>query len=286
MLENYTEKSIHKHQMYKHVSLSHPFSIRISKDFFISERNQSSNWNLESGYEVGDIEPHIYPYRVFGAGTRAGLFVLLRLYENNLEYICRGPVQGFKILLHQPGEMPQVSKQYFRVPLLQEVLVSVNPNMMTTSEGLLDYHPNRFDLFCMSELAIKFCNSRRQCFFSSERYLRFFKMYTQRNCQLECLANFTMKICGCVKFSMPRDDKTPICGASKIACYDQAEDDLLRKQYIGGITSNTHTQHSQIECNCLPACTSITYNAEISQAPFDYVSLFKAFRTSLDEYPG
>lgn len=100
--------------------------------------------------------------------------------------MCRGPVQGFKILLHTPGEVPQVSKHYFRVPLLQEVLVSVKPNMITTSEGLMSYEPNR-----------------RQCYFNSERQLRFFKVYTQRNCELECLSNFTRIECGCVKFSMP-----------------------------------------------------------------------------------
>lgn len=86
----------------------------------------------------------MYPYRVFGAGARVGLFVLLRLFEQHLDYICRGPVQGFKILLHTPGEVPQVSKHYFRVPLLHEVLVAVKPNMITTSEGLWNYEPHRY----------------------------------------------------------------------------------------------------------------------------------------------
>ena len=86
-----------------------------------------------------------------------------------------GPVQGFKILLHTPGEIPRVSKQYFRVPLNQEVVVSVKPNMITTSEGLVGYAPNR-----------------RQCYFNDERQLKFFKVYTQSNCELECLANFTL----------------------------------------------------------------------------------------------
>lgn len=120
----------------------------MSKDFLKRDRNVTSKWSLESGYEPTiDVEPRVYPYRVFGAGARAGLFILLRLYEQNLDYICKGPVQGFKVLLHTPGEFPQVSKQYFRVPLLQEVLVAVKPNMITTSNGLLDYHPNRYVMF-------------------------------------------------------------------------------------------------------------------------------------------
>ena len=146
-----------------------------------------TKWNLQDGYDDSEINgAETYPYRVFGAGARAGLFALLRLSEQDLEYLCRGPVQGFKILLHTPGEVPQVSKHYFRVPLLQEVLVSVKPQMITTSEGLRHYEPNR-----------------RQCYFNSERQLKFFKVYTQRNCELECLSNFTRSQCGCVKFSMP-----------------------------------------------------------------------------------
>lgn len=136
-----------------HAKISYNFSqlkliLRISKDFLHRNRLLTSQWSLESGYEPSiNVEPQVYPYRVFGAGARAGLFILLRLYEQNLDYICKGPVQGFKVLLHEPGEFPQVSKQYFRVPLLQEVLVSVKPNMITTSNGLLDYHPNRYVLF-------------------------------------------------------------------------------------------------------------------------------------------
>ena len=91
--------------------------------------------------------------------------------------MCRGPVQGFKILLHTPGEIPRVSKQFFRIPLEQEVVVSVKPNMITTSEGLADYSPDR-----------------RQCYFNEERHLKFFKVYTQANCELECLANFTLSM--------------------------------------------------------------------------------------------
>lgn len=153
----------------------------------VTDNKNASHWNLEDGYNNTDGNfSETYPFRVFGAGARAGLFALLRLFEQDLEYLCRGPVQGFKILLHTPGEVPQVSKHYFRVPLLQEVLVSVKPQMITTSDGLRHYSPNR-----------------RQCYFNSERQLRFFKVYTQRNCELECLSNYTKSECGCVKFSMP-----------------------------------------------------------------------------------
>lgn len=40
------------------------------------------------------------------------------------------PVQGFKVSLHVPGEIPRVSKQFFRVPLSREVVVTVTPKMI------------------------------------------------------------------------------------------------------------------------------------------------------------
>lgn len=44
---------------------------------------------------------------------------------------------------------------------------------------------------------------QRQCFFSDERELRFYRTYTQRNCILECESNFTLHFCQCVMYYMP-----------------------------------------------------------------------------------
>lgn len=107
-----------------------------------SSSSATGQWNLDTGYSK-EAAHAPYPLRVLSAGARAGLSVLLPLYKYDLDYICRGPVQGFKVHLHTPGEMPRVSKQYFRVPLNQEVIAAVKPNMMTTSAGLRAYNPNR-----------------------------------------------------------------------------------------------------------------------------------------------
>jgi acid-sensing ion channel, other len=174
----YTFNALKMSEIYRDESITDDFN-------FMNHNQTADHWTMEEGYKP-TAPLTVYPRRALGSGARVGLFVLLRLYEYDLDYICRGPVQGFKILLHTPGEMPQVSKQYFRMPLNQEVLVAIKPQMMTTSEGLRHYPPNR-----------------RQCYFNNERELRFFKVYTQRNCELECLTNFTLQECGCIKFNMP-----------------------------------------------------------------------------------
>lgn len=147
----------------------------------------ATRWSMERGYFFNKyIGFNTYPYRVPSSGIKVGFFAELRLFQKDLDYICRGPTQGFKVTLHNPDELPQVSKHFVRVPLDQEVLVSVQPQMITTSDGLRNYNP-----------------IRRGCYFESERTLKFFKSYSQRNCELECVAEATLRKCGCVKFSMP-----------------------------------------------------------------------------------
>lgn len=110
------------------------------------------------------------------------------LLSDDLDYFCRGAVQGFKVILHAPAEIPQPSKNFFRVPLNQQVLVSVKPNMVETSIELQNYAPNR-----------------KLCYLNSERRLRFFKIYTQRHCEMECISMYMKKTCGCVFFALPSE---------------------------------------------------------------------------------
>lgn len=75
---------------------------------------------------------------------------------------------------------------------------------------------------------------------------------------------------------------TSVCNANKIKCYSDAKYYLALTSYKDGIEN----PENQTGCNCLPACTSITYDVEVSQAKFDSVSLFSAFKSPLGESPG
>ena len=77
---------------------------------------------------------------------------------------------------------------------------------------------------------------------------------------------------------LPQGDKdTPICGASKITCYEDAEDKLIENGLIEGFKNAQTAGTAGNICNCLPACTSITYDARISQAQFESKDLLTAF---------
>lgn len=48
-------------------------------------------------------------------------------------------------------------------------------------------------------------------------------------------------------------------------CYGNAENHMLIK-----MMNDSESEHFSNICNCLPACESIAYNAEISQAKLEY----------------
>lgn len=152
----------------------------------VKTNSNVSKWTLDDGYE-DDPAKEDYPIRVTGSGKIAALDLGLLLYERDYEYNCKGFDQGFLVTLATPGEtLILSSSNSLRVPALENTLIKIFPKLTTTSDGLISYSPNR-----------------RKCFFTFERRLRFFKMYTQNNCNAECLSNFTKNECKCVKFSMP-----------------------------------------------------------------------------------
>jgi acid-sensing ion channel, other len=139
-------------------------------------------WTLEGGNknktEIRDGFPRfgsIYP-----------LNVKLRVLERFDYSLCKGLFNSFRIYLHLPNEVPPISKHYYMVSHQYLTSIYVSPNMISTEPEL-------------RELSAE----KRQCFFSDERYLRFFKYYTQGNCKFECVANLTLKNCGCLRLNMP-----------------------------------------------------------------------------------
>lgn len=88
---------------------------------------------------------------------------------------------------------------------------------------------------------------------------------------------------------MPRDNVTAICTQADIECYDQAEDDLMRSELSQSLISGSgENKRGKTVCNCLPSCTSINYDAEISQADFEFVKVFDSYQepTWREELPG
>ncbi|XP_015833908.2 pickpocket protein 28-like [Tribolium castaneum] len=219
--------------------------------------NKSSSWSIESGYG-SNSGIWTYPQRALLAGAKNGFSIQLISSKSNLDFLCRMGPQGFKVLVHSPASFPTPSQEYFRVPLDQTVIAEVQPTMINTSDSVRAYSKDR-----------------RRCYFQTERYLQYFKIYNKVNCEIECLANFTLDMCGCVNFFMPRDNSTSICSSSNLSCMNEAEK-ILQIKNLKGKLDKKKKKKSVDDCDCLPLCSDLNYNIETSQSDWDWQMVFTA----------
>lgn len=200
---------------------------------------------------------------MLGASTRDSLHIMpgLLLVKAPTE-LCGIFSNGFQLRFHMPDELPQFSNGFINIPIERSISISIKPKMMKTSNGLRSYDPHV-----------------RGCYFKHERKLRFFKSYSEAKCELECLANFTAITCGCVRFFMPSeslngfhfffhgklkcrsrspgDVNTTVCSMFDMDCFTQAEEKFTNDAIVE-------------QCDCLPDCSSIEYDHEMSQTQFHF----------------
>lgn len=213
-------------------------------------KNDDANptWSVESGYTNGDFDA--YPYRAF-SGADFGFNVVLNLETSDIDFLCRGPVQGYKMKIHSPNEHPRMATGYQRIPFNSEILVGVRPEINLNSDK-------------------NFCHS------SSTKSLELFKEYSQANCVTECISSHVETRCGCVKFSMVHNSKTGICNQHHTKCISEALEDF----------SLRHTSEKGFQCDCKPSCDRLRFDTKVSQAVFDFKRVFSAFQENItEEFP-
>ncbi|XP_066996104.2 pickpocket protein 28-like [Anabrus simplex] len=203
---------------------------------------QTVDWTPESGYPANSVIGSV-PFRPRGPGAHLGLRVVLDAQID--EYFCSSTASiGYKLLLHSPVETPKIAQTGNFLTPGEEIRVSIRPSI-TNSTPQLRYIPK----------------SKRQCVFSSEVYLKFYRTYTQRNCALECEANYTLEICKCVLSYMPKDARTPICGYKDENCANNAKRAMeLSLIEDGDNTASFLADNPRPNCKCLPACSEISYH--------------------------
>ncbi|KAF5291550.1 hypothetical protein FQR65_LT01863 [Abscondita terminalis] len=222
-------------------------------EFLDNSTKKSLSWSLEYGYP-DDAGLHTYPRRVLLTGAKAGFQVDLFVNASNLDYLC-GELQGFKVALHHPAEVPNMDT-HFRVPLDQAVVAAIKPEMITTSEEIRAYD-----------------YKDRKCYLPGEKVLSSYKSYTQQNCLVECLTNYTLKECGCVGFYMLSEaDDAVVCGAGSKKCLENVKVNFLEKDLSS--SQNAKGGENVDLCRCLPSCTSINFDSEVSQTEWDWRKTF------------
>lgn len=187
--------------------------------------------------------------RVFTPGQR----LIVRLASNtNDDYDnqCPGLGHRFRIYLHSPEEVPWSNHQYQDIDIKTVGTLFVTPRIvMATSRMRTSYTPEK-----------------RKCFFEDEKYLKYFKRYTKRNCELECLTNITLSVCGCVRFSFPRVENTRICGLKDYICATRTAWFYFNVETAAASLNFTRHFQGKFKCNCWSACSSVEYGAELRTA--------------------
>lgn len=153
----------------------------------IRDNPNAIHWDREAGYQLSVNQSGVFPYRVFGSDVFNALIVRLGyMIEYRSKNFKSNALPSFLFIFHTPDELPPFRRHILVFPSEHDVYISVRPAIVTTSNGLRSYSPHA-----------------RGCYFQSERQLRFFKKYNQKNCRLECLTDYRTKECGCSSFAMP-----------------------------------------------------------------------------------
>lgn len=154
----------------------------------LTSKQPPSDWNPDSGYaDRKTSEMHLdYPRHTYFSGLQSSFSAVLREHQKNIDPLCGGGVQGYRVYIHAPNERPLVLKTQYEIALEKSILLTVEPKVVEIPDEIRKFGPKV-----------------RRCYLSSERKLLFYKHYTEPNCNSECLANFTLTQCGCVSFSMP-----------------------------------------------------------------------------------
>lgn len=149
-----------------------------------NDKHRVLQWKLETGYNK-KLNGEVYPLRTYDVGENSGLSLRLRSYGKDLQYVCDDSALGYTVSLIMPGEAFKTALRNFHVPLSQDVFIAIKAKLFLIAKELRDYK-----------------TIERNCYFNAERQLHFYQLYTQKNCDVECLANFTNLMCGCVRYSM------------------------------------------------------------------------------------
>ena len=98
------------------------------------------------------------------------------------------PLQGCHVIIHNTDELPSSASYHFQAISRTILHLEVTPEMFLIDDDLKSWSLEK-----------------RGCYLLGEKNLTFFKKYTKKNCELECLSRSIFKACKCVPFYVIRE---------------------------------------------------------------------------------
>lgn len=179
-----------------------------------------------------NLPTYFYPQKVPGVGESLGLTVTLDVQQD--KYYCSSSSSvGFKFALHTPNESPNIRETGIFIEHGKETKLRIRPDKTETEKHLKSIN-----------------REFRHCLFHNEGNLKFFAHYTQRNCEMECVAEISKKYCGCVSYFMPKIyENISVCSITDAHCERKV---LLRMD------------NSIKSCldDCLPSCYELNFSVD------------------------
>lgn len=215
---------------YKRTKISKALN-KSSKEYdeFYNDKDTIEHWTLENGYSSPQFNQ--IPYRATRHNNYQFYMTIKESDNYDLCYVLKG---SYKIIIHLPNEIPTFFHEHEFLQFNNEGVFSLKATAYKSNANLAKYPLEK-----------------RGCYFKNERKLGFFKAFTQAQCNFECFTNFTLRRCGCVKYSMPRNQDTVVCDLDKAQCHMDAYNDWPQK--------DEKTKNPAMPCDCYPPCKNIKY---------------------------
>lgn len=75
------------------------------------------------------------------------------------------------------------------------------------------------------------------------------------------------------------DKDTPICAAAKQECVIEVQKQVIKEAFLDSLKDDDSAKKG---CNCLPACTSINYDVELSPSKYNLAEFNRRLMPSCD----
>ncbi|XP_016979847.1 pickpocket protein 28 [Drosophila rhopaloa] len=223
----------------------HPYYLYKFKSPYIRDYTSSGrfadiavDWDPIAGYPQR-LPSSYYPRPGVGAGTTKGLQIILNGHVN--DYFCSSTNgQGFKVLLYNPIDQPRMKESGLPVMIGHQTSFRIIARSFEALPNIRKIH-----------------RTKRQCIFSDEQELLFYRYYTRRNCEAECDSLYFLRHCNCIPYYLPLVyPNATMCDVVHFECLNSAELQIF------------DVKSSQCKELCLTSCHDLIFFPDAFTTPF------------------
>ncbi|EDW76829.2 uncharacterized protein Dwil_GK20360 [Drosophila willistoni] len=231
-------------------NLLHPYYLYKFKSPFVRDYTSTNNfadiavdWNPMTGYPK-TMPTGFYPRAGVDVGVTMGLQIVLDGHIN--DYYCSSTNgEGFKVLLYNPIDQPNIKESGLPVMLGRQTSFRIIARSFEAVPNIRGIH-----------------RTKRQCIFSDEQELLFYRYYTRRNCESECDALYYLRHCECIPYHLPFIyTNATLCNVSHFDCLNRAEVTIF------------DTKSVKCKESCLTSCHDLQFFPDTFSAPFSQAEI-------------